>query len=480
MRYYKILVLISVLFPLISCRNQIDCRVILDEISQNFEAGNFKKVYKLTDSLKNYCGNNNKIMAISDSILEISERTKIDFSVSEDQVKASIKERSGEYSDVDKSLWEENGWLEWKLIDVEKMYFNRAVSNLFLLKKFYEEKDKRLIEIAEDPEMILRKKHTEEILKASLKNNDPVVPVQMKITYTITVLPDVAPDGETIRCWLPFPKEGHYRQNNVDLLNTSEKKYLISPENAVHRTLYMEKKSEKGKPTVFQTTLTYQSKGQYFNLSDKNIIPYNKSSEIYQKYTSEQLPHICFTENIKSLADKITSPDDLPSETVRKIYLWFKDNIPWTGALEYSIIPNIPEYVYLNRRGDCGMQTFMFMSMLRYKGIPVRWQSGWKVPPGDKNLHDWCEVYYEGVGWVPADVSYDLQASENYEIKEFYLSGIDSYRMIVNEGISGSLYPPKKYMRSEPFDFQRGEVEWSGGNLYFDKWDYDMKIEYIK
>lgn len=480
MRYFKILVLISVLIPLISCRNQIDCGVILDEISQNFETGNFKKVSRLTDSLKNYCGNNNKIIAISDSILDISERTKIDFSVSEDQVKAAIKERSGEYSEVDKSFWEENGWLEWRLIDGEKRYFNRAVSNLFLLKKFYEDKDYRLIEIAADPEMILRKTHTEEILKASVKNSDPVVPVQMKITYTITVIPDAVTDGETIRCWLPFPKEGHYRQNNVDLLNTSEKNYLISPENAVHRTLYMEKKSEKGKPTVFQTTFNYQSKGQYFNLSRKNIIPYNKSSEIYQKYTSEQLPHICFSDNIKSLADTITSPDDLPSETVRKIYLWFKDNIPWTGALEYSIIPNIPEYVYLNRRGDCGMQTFMFMSMLRYKGIPVRWQSGWKVPPGDKNLHDWCEVYYEGVGWVPVDVSYDLQASDNKELKEFYISGIDSYRMIVNEGISGTLFPPKKFMRSEPFDFQRGEVEWSGGNLYFDKWDYDMKIEYIK
>jgi len=38
----------------------------------------------------------------------------------------------------------------------------------------------------------------------------------------------------------------------------------------------------------------------------------------------------------------------------------------------------------------------------------------------------------------------------------------------------------KKFLRSEPYDFQRGEVEWKGGNLYFDKWDYDMKIEYPK
>jgi hypothetical protein len=124
------------------------------------------------------------------------------------------------------------------------------------------------------------------------------------------------------------------------------------------------------------------------------------------------------------------------------------------------------------------MQTFLLMSLLRYKGIPVKWQSGWMMPPDDKNLHDWCEVYYEGTGWVPVDVSYELQYSENLKTREFYISGIDSYRLIVNDGISGLLFPEKKFMRSEPFDFQRGEVEWKGGNLYFDKWDYSMKIEY--
>jgi hypothetical protein len=101
------------------------------------------------------------------------------------------------------------------------------------------------------------------------------------------------------------------------------------------------------------------------------------------------------------------------------------------------------------------------------------------IPPGAENLHDWCEVYFEGPGWIPSDVSYDLQNSETKEIREYFLSGIDSYRMIVNDGVAGNLYPQKYFMRSEPYDFQRGEVEWNGGNLYFDKWDYDMKIEYL-
>jgi transglutaminase-like putative cysteine protease len=241
----------------------------------------------------------------------------------------------------------------------------------------------------------------------------------------------------------------------------------------------MEEAAVKGKPAIFSVSFSYESAAQYFDPVSISSLPYDKGSSIFKKYTLEQPPHINFSHGVRRLADSIAGDDYNSVETVRKIYHWFKENIPWAGALEYSIIPDIPGYVCVNRRGDCGMQTFLFMSMLRYRGIPVRWLSGWKVPPGDKNLHDWCEVYYEGTGWVPADVSYDLQSSEDIRVREYFMSGIDSYRLIINDGIAGPLYPEKHYLRSEPYDFQRGEVEWKGGNLYFNKWDYDMRIEYL-
>jgi len=63
------------------------------------------------------------------------------------------------------------------------------------------------------------------------------------------------------------------------------------------------------------------------------------------------------------------------------------------------------------------------------------------------------------------------------EEEYFFLGGIDSWRMIVNSDYSAPLMPEKKYPRSETVDFQRGEVEWEGGNLYFNKWKYKMDIE---
>jgi hypothetical protein len=51
--------------------------------------------------------------------------------------------------------------------------------------------------------------------------------------------------------------------------------------------------------------------------------------------------------------------------------------------------------------------------------------------------------------------------------------------MIVNNDFGGQMDPPKRYPRSDTVDFQRGEVEWEYGNLYYNQWDYSFQIEYL-
>lgn len=480
MKNFKYLLITAVCISIFSCKSKPDFNPLLNKISYDIEQGDINKALQLADSVKIACLNDKQVYRKADSLSQIAERIIIDFPVTEEQIDGAIENKIGQFSLLDKAIWENRGWLEFRIINEKKMYFSRAASNLKLIREFNEQKEKQIADIAADPRMQERLNHTEEAVKASDSLSKPVFPVKMKITYTLTVDADVIPEGETIRCWLPYPKVSFERQPDVKLTSTSEKTYIISPETSTHGTVFLETKSKKGEPTIFTEEFTYTSSAQYFNYESIIANPYNTESSLYRKYTAEQPPQIRFTPEIKRITDSITATATNPKEIVRTIYLWFKNNITWTGALEYSIMPDIPKYVLENKRGDCGMQTLLFISMVRYKGIPVRWQSGWMVPPGAENLHDWCEVYYEGTGWVPVDVSYDLQNSDNKSVAEFYLSGIDSYRMILNDGISGELFPPKKFLRSEPYDFQRGEVEWKGGNLYFDKWDYEMKIEYIK
>ena len=453
---------------------------VIKKINLKLDNGDLRAAFNLADSLKKTNIEGSVDFLKADSLAQIAERIAIDFSVAEDEVRRQIEKKTGSFSEDEKDKWEEKGWLEYRVINGRKMYFNRAVSNMNLLRKFHSRAENRQIEKPTDPETSFRLIHTAGVIRESSGVDDPVVPVEMKIIYTITVYPDVVPEGEVIRCWLPWPRSDQPRQDRVKLLAASQADYTISTDSAIHSTVYMEKAAHKGIPAVFQITYSYRSKGQYFSPQAIKSLPYDKNSEFFRKYTAEELPQINLSSAVRHLADSIAGNEEDPRVVVRKIYTWFKENIPWAGALEYSIMPDIPEYVLKNKRGDCGMQTFLFMSMLRSQGIPVRWQSGWMVPPGAENLHDWCEVYYAGTGWVPADISYDLQPSQKPEEKEFYETGIDAYRLIVNSGVSGRLFPEKKFLRSEPFDFQRGEVEWKGGNIYFDKWDYDMKIEYLK
>ena len=114
--------------------------------------------------------------------------------------------------------------------------------------------------------------------------------------------------------------------------------------------------------------------------------------------------------------------------------------------------------------------------VFRAAGIPARWQSGWESKPSGWNMHDWTEIYVAPWGWLPCDPSYGVQKSDDAKIADFYIGHQDSYRMIVNLDYGRALCPPKQSLRSEPADFQRGEVEIDGKNLYFGDWDYEMKF----
>jgi hypothetical protein len=50
---------------------------------------------------------------------------------------------------------------------------------------------------------------------------------------------------------------------------------------------------------------------------------------------------------------------------------------------------------------------------------------------------------------------------------------------IANTDYAQPLYPAKMFFRCEIVDFQRGEVEWRGGNLYFNQWNYGFNVEEI-
>ncbi len=77
------------------------------------------------------------------------------------------------------------------------------------------------------------------------------------------------------------------------------------------------------------------------------------------------------------------------------------------------------------------------------------------------------------------DVTFGRLQSGDPQIDGFYLGGLDAYRIAFNDDFSQPFVPAKQHFRSDTVDSQRGEVEWRGGNLYFDHWDYEFKARVL-
>lgn len=413
--------------------------------------------------------------------LERQKRIKIDFSRSEEDIKEYIRKYIPDVTDEQIKHWEETAALEYMIFDGEKRYFRNAGPNLFRV-----DSAARAIKIVKDGSPLsgsekVNQKHLPQVIKEVKRLNvDTVLPTRMRVKYTLTVDANAVPDGEIIRCWLPFPKDDQHRQKDVKFISASEPKYTFTPESYEHSTIYMEKKAVKDQPTIFFEEFEYTSYAEWHQLKPEDILPYDTTTTVYKKYTAERETHIQFSARIRELTEKLAGNEPNPLIKAQRYFKWVNDMFPWASAREYSTIPNIPEYVLDNKHGDCGQVTLLFITLCRYSGIPAHFQSGFMMHPNAWNLHDWAEIYFEGIGWVPVDQSFGIPVyAQTPEEEMFFLGGIDAWRMIVNNDYSMPLYPEKKYPRSETVDFQRGEVEWAGGNLYFNQWDYDMEITYL-
>lgn len=411
---------------------------------------------------------------------DLHKRLLIDFCLTEAQVKEYIRKYIPDVTDEQMRKWEESRALECMIIDGEKRYFRNAGPNLFRVDSLCAD-----IKLKQEGTRLsgndeVNKRHLPEIIAAVNKEGKTIVqPKKMRVTYTLTVDTNTVPAGEVIRCWLPFPRTDQARQRDVRLISTSEPKHTLAPSTAGHSTLYMEKKSILNEPTVFSETFEYTSSAEWHNLKPEDVKSFDMQSALYKEYTAERETHIRFTPRIRQLAARLTAGESNPLLKAQRIFRWVNNYFPWASAREYSTIENIPEYVLDNRHGDCGQVSLLFVTLCRCSGIPARFQSGFMMHPNAWNLHDWAEIYFEGVGWVPVDQSFGIPTfSQDADQQLFFLGGIDSWRMIVNSDYSMPLVPAKKYPRSETVDFQRGEVEWEGGNLYFPQWSYHMDIDY--
>ena len=203
------------------------------------------------------------------------------------------------------------------------------------------------------------------------------------------------------------------------------------------------------------------------------------TATLYREYTAERPPHIVFTPEVKRLAAGNRRRRNEPAgKSAAASFAGCRTTCPGAAEMEYSIIPEPlgkGPHGPPRRLRRAGLT---FITLCRAAGVPARWQSGWQTKPGDWNMHDWSEFYVEPWGWLPADASYGVREHADPRVRDFFCGHMDPYRLIVNLDYARDAQPPKTSFRSEPNDFQRGEIEIDGHNLYFDEWEYTFQVDH--
>ena len=411
---------------------------------------------------------------------ERMRRIRLDFSLSAEDAQARLRRQIPDLSSAEFAAWDAAGLLEHMVIDGQTLYFNRAPSNLFRLSDTAVKRRSSSSPPWTDGPMESANAHHREVRDQALKTGKhSVAPRRVRVTYSLTVNADAVPDGETLRAWLPFPRAIPGQQEDLRLVESTPAKNTIAPESTLQRTVYLELPAAAGKPTRFSITYELTVYGQFHAIDAAKVTPAPRTAEL-APYLEERSPHMVFTAGIRLFSQQIVGTETNPYRIAQKLFAAV-DRVPWAGAREYSTISNISDYALHAGHADCGQQTLLLMTLLRLNGIPTRWQSGWIYSDGDyDNMHDWAQVYFAPYGWVPMDVTFGRLNSGDPQIDGFYLGGLDAYRLAFNDDFSQQFSPAKQHFRSDTVDSQRGEVEWRGGNLYFDQWDYSFKASVVQ
>jgi transglutaminase-like putative cysteine protease len=410
---------------------------------------------------------------------ERMHRILLDFDQDAAQVQARVRREIPDLTDAEFARWDAQGLFERMDIDGRRLYFNRTASNLFRISAEARARRAAPKPFGGSPLESTNQHHRDAVAAARASRSDSVLPRRLRIVQSLVVDADAVPAGQTVRAWIPYPREIPGQQEDIRYVASEPAAHEIAPASALQRTVYLEKPAVAGKKTEFQVTYDVTISARHFDVDADKVLPAEITPEL-APFVAERAPHVVFTDDLRAFSRQVVGDEKNPWRIAQKLYAAV-DRIPWAGAREYSTISDISDYALHAGHGDCGQQTLLLITLLRLNGIPARWQSGMMFADDGRkqtywNLHDWGQLYIAPYGWIPMDVTFGRLDDADPAVAGFYLGGLDGYRIAFNDDYGRPFEPAKQHFRSETVDLQRGEAEWSGGNLYFDQWDYDFVV----
>ncbi len=470
---------LTILMSLLVCSTALAASVkaLIDQAAQHELDGKFKESAALLKKAAVSPDSSQAEQRLIGFELDRLERIRRDFPLTRDALFRELRESVEDLTRKEFDSWIEEGRFDSRVIDGKRFYMSASVSNLYFRYPEIEGRRKQA--------KPLRRAKVADIASAirtaAIQTGSPyVLPMKFRATMNVSLKPGAAKPGQQVRAWLPVPRAYPF-QTGFEVLSSSPSVKIIAPETSPIRSAYFETTADKDGAAKFSITYRVIKHGVSFQLDPEKARKPELTPEL-GPFTREA-PHIVFTPEMKALAAKIAGNEPNILRRAKRYYDWIGENIKYSYAIEYSTIRNISDYCRTKGYGDCGQEALLFMTLCRMDGIPARWQSGWNIFPGGKTIHDWCEIYIEPWGWFPVDpymsiyatrYATNLEPEQKRQVRDFYFGGLDQYRIAANCDHSQELTPPKTGYRSDTVDFQRGEIDVDGRNVYYDKFTYSL------
>ena len=296
----------------------------------------------------------------------------------------------------------------------------------------------------------------------------------MRLLTRLSLTPEAekACMGKTAHVYMPLPVE-YAQVRNLRLLGfegTAGEPVSVDNGSYPQRTARFETVIRGGE--VWQTEFEFDNETVFRN-PDPSQVLFSQPSF----YTGEEAPHIRFTPYLRELTRSVTEGEENPLLAAEKIYRFITSQVKYSFVRSYSTVEDIPEFTAANRKGDCGFQALLFITMCRIAGIPARWQSGLYATPLTVGSHDWAQYYVAPFGWLSADCSFGGSAFRQGDEKRraYYGANLDPYRIPYASQFMHSFSREEEGLRDDPYDNQSGEVFCGGRFLRSGK---EFTVEY--
>lgn len=364
------------------------------------------------------------------------------------------------------TLWEENT-ADWIYINGRVQFHELFFDNLMKTRDDYGARFLGTMEDNEKNAALLR-----ENVRLMEEHGGRTVHMRLLTRLSLTPEAEKACMGKTAHVYMPLPVE-YAQVRNLRLLGfegTAGEPVSVDNGSYPQRTARFETVIRGGE--VWQTEFEFDNETVFRN-PDPSQVLFSQPSF----YTGEEAPHIRFTPYLRELTRSVTEGEENPLLEAEKIYRFITSQVKYSFVRSYSTVEDIPEFTAANRKGDCGFQALLFITMCRIAGIPARWQSGLHATPLTVGSHDWAQYYVAPFGWLSADCSFGGSAFRQGDEKRraYYGANLDPYRIPYASQFMHSFSREEEGLRDDPYDNQSGEVFCGGRFLRSGK---EFTVEY--